>query len=159
VKRAVIDQKKFEPLYRSAKAVQASLAVGLTYAKFGELLQAFATEVSIAKDKASTAKESELVRLYREALLTLQDSNLLWKAKVAGAGYDFIPDGRIIVAPELQPTVEKYQIQTRKERMQYSKTTFDSIAEESIQLVWAKAGEQLDMASKAYYAEEMLAPK
>lgn len=158
VKRAVIDQKKFEALYRSAKTVQASLAVGLTYAKFGELLQAFATEISIAKDKASTPKEAELVGMYRDALVTLQDSSLLWKNKLSSASYDFIPAGRIFVEAELEPLIVKYQIPKRKERTSFSKG-FDSIPEASIQLVWAKAGEQLDMANKLYYAEETVAAK
>jgi hypothetical protein len=158
VKQPVIDQKKFEPLYRSAKTVQASLDVGLTYAKLGDLLQAFATEISIAKDKASTPKETELVGMYRNALLTLQDSGLLWKHKLAGAGYDWIPDGRIFVEAELLPVVEKYEIPTKHERTSFSKG-FTSIPEKSIQLVWAKAGEQLQTANKLYYAEETVAAK
>jgi len=157
VKRPVIDQKKFEPLYRSAKTTQASLSVGLTYAKFGELQQVFATEVSIGQDKASTPKEVELVGLYRDALLTLQDSGVLWKGKVSSAGYDFIPAGRIFLESEQRAVVEKYQIASKKHRG--AGGAWDSVGEEAIQVLWAKAGEQLDVANKLYYAEETVAAK
>ena len=40
----------FEPVYRAAKAVQGATQSGVTFVKFGELMQAFATEISIAKD-------------------------------------------------------------------------------------------------------------
>jgi hypothetical protein len=38
-------------VYRASKAVQGAMGPGVTYAKFGELLQGFSTEIAIAKDR------------------------------------------------------------------------------------------------------------
>ena len=98
VKHPAIDQQKVESLYRSAKAIQASLSVGLTNSRFQELRQAFATEIAIAKDKAKDDRERELVAAYAEALSTLQDSDVLWRKQIADAGSGLTSEGETIVA-------------------------------------------------------------
>ena len=45
-KTPVINQAIFEPVYRSAKSVEGAIDVGVNYAKLGELLQVFSTELS-----------------------------------------------------------------------------------------------------------------
>ena len=46
-----IDQKKYENLHRTAKAIEGATAVGVSYQKFEELLQNLSTDISIANDK------------------------------------------------------------------------------------------------------------
>jgi hypothetical protein len=154
VKRATVDQKKFEPLYRAAKTIQASQVVGVNYQKFGELLQAFATEISIARDKASSAKEEGLISKYADALLTLHDSGALWKEQIDDARYDFIPAGRIFVEASIEPIVAKYSLPRRTHKG--SGKPWQSISSDSIQLLWSKASEQIDTANKLYYGEELV---
>jgi hypothetical protein len=77
-----VDKKKLEPLYRSAKAVEASTGVGVTYAQFGALLQQFSTEVAIARDKASNDAERRVVDDYARTLPLYQDSAALWALKI-----------------------------------------------------------------------------
>lgn len=154
VKRAVVDQKKFEALYRAAKTIQASQTVGVNYRKFGELMQAFATEISIAKDKASSPKEERLISAYVDALLTLHDSGSLWKEQIDDARYEFIPAGRIFVEAPIEPIVAKYSL-PQKTHKGYGKP-WQSISSDSIQLLWSKASEQIDAANKLYYEEELV---
>lgn len=76
-----VDQQKFEPLYRAGKVISGAATVGVTKLKFGEMLGQFATEVSIAKDKATNQPEMNLVRTYTDALAVYQDSATVWDAK------------------------------------------------------------------------------
>jgi hypothetical protein len=57
----------FESLYRAAKAVEGATEPGVTYAKFGELLQTFSKELSIATDHALNDDDRELVAGYAKA--------------------------------------------------------------------------------------------
>lgn len=154
VKRAAVDQKKFEALYRAAKTIQASQTVGVNYQKFGDLMQAFATEISIAKDKASSPKEERLISAYAGALFTLHDSGALWKEQIDDARYEFIPAGRIFVEAPIKPIVAKYSL-PQKTHKGYGKP-WQSISSTSIQLLWSKASEQIDAANKLYYEEELV---
>ncbi len=147
--KPVIDQAKFEPLYRAGKTVQASLAVGLTHQRFGELQQAFATEISIGNDKAATENERALVAAYHAALMTLQESGLIWKHKLDNARYDFIPEGRVYMEAPLFPIAEKYGLAQRVHDPHGK--PWHSVSEDGIQTIWTRAGQELDYANKLYY--------
>lgn len=152
VKRPAVDQKKMDPLYRAAKSIQASQTVGVNYQKFGELMQAFATEISIAKDRASSQKEQQLVTSYAAALVTLHDSGVLRKEQIDDSRYNFIPAGRIFVEQSLAPIVAKYSL-AKKTHKGYGRP-WESISADSIQILWSKASEQIDAANKLFYEEE-----
>jgi hypothetical protein len=83
-KPPAIDEQKFGALYRAGKAMEGGVAVGITYAKFGERLQDMATELSIANEKAHTEAERELVAAYGQALSTFSRALLAWNAKIEG---------------------------------------------------------------------------
>ena len=74
-----IDQTKFETVNRAAKTIEASTQIGVAYQKFVDLLQGFATEILITKDKPLNPRERELLQLYEEALDAYNDSLKLWK--------------------------------------------------------------------------------
>lgn len=78
----VVDQAKFQDLYRSAKAIEGATSVGLNRPKFSELLQAYATEISIARDKAITKAEKDFVNLHLAALEVYQDSATVWDSTI-----------------------------------------------------------------------------
>ena len=56
-----INQQSFEGTNRAAKAIESSIAVGVNYIKFQELLQNLATEISIATDKIKSPEEKQLL--------------------------------------------------------------------------------------------------
>jgi hypothetical protein len=91
---AKIDQTKFDSIHRAAKALQGSLANGVSYLQFNQLLQTFSTEVLITQDKVSSEKEKELLAKYMEALGILKDGAALWSevnsAKEGCGGYGYI---------------------------------------------------------------------
>jgi hypothetical protein len=153
-----IDQQKFEALYRSAKTMQASLSVGLTYVKFGELKQALATEISIAADKASSEREKALVAAYADILTTLQDSAALWEKQIKDHNPELVREGELIVEGAVVPIVQKYGIPQRPR-----KRTFESIGKvvrwnvagpNAMQAAWEVAGKQMARANAMYYADE-----
>lgn len=74
-----IDQARFEPLYRSGKAVEGAMSTGVSLIQFSELLQNLATEVGIAKDKATRPDELAMVGRFNEALATLVLSRQTWQ--------------------------------------------------------------------------------
>ena len=79
---STITQATFEPVYRASKAIQGASDPDVTYAEFGELLQAFSTEIAIAKDHEMNDLDRKLIALYEEALAAYNVSANLWKTKM-----------------------------------------------------------------------------
>jgi hypothetical protein len=77
-----ITQATFEPVYRASKAIQGATNPGVTYPKFGELLQGLSTEIAIAKDHQLNEVDRKLIARYEEALATYKFSAELWKLKL-----------------------------------------------------------------------------
>ena len=80
---STITQATFEPVYRASKVIQGATGPGLTYAEFGELLQALSAEIMIAKDHPMNDLDRKLIALYEEALTTYKFSETLWKTTLA----------------------------------------------------------------------------
>lgn len=125
-------QAKFEPMYRTAKTVQASTGVGVSYQQLGELLQKFATEVSIAADRSETPDERALVAANVAAFEAYKDSHAVWNSTIQSYS---------LVMPELQPMVSKYKIPVTNGK-------FD---DDAIQVIWAVASEHVNKATALYY--------
>jgi hypothetical protein len=161
VKQAVIDQKKFETLYRASKAVEGAIGVGVTYQEFGKLLQSFSTELSIANDRPRSPEEQQLVNRYTEALNVLVDSATVWKKKIQSSSdtwkgqilYKIVsnPVGKPSTDTELTPIIEKYGLETQ------NKSTYDvrfvSISPTSTQTLWTIAGKHLNEGNRLYFEE------
>jgi len=144
-----INQKNFEKLYQSAKTIEGSVSVGINFQKFGELLQNFATEISIARDKGKSEEEKELLKIYLEVLDMYQDSHRLWNFKILLSdeyfylrGYICVGKGDAIVKKYNFPTFENSQVADYYNRYY--------IREDSIQIIWAKAQEKLEKANNLY---------
>ncbi len=145
-----IDQSKYENLHRAAKTMEASITVGVNYHKFGELLQNLSAEFSIANDKAKSDTEKELLKEYFDVLIAYQESATIWKHKIINAQRDWMPSGRIQVMNELQPIVSKYSLPTEPFK---NHRGFETISENSIQVIWGKASEHLKKATKLYLGQ------
>ena len=150
-----IDQKKFENLHHAAKAIQAATAVGVTNLKFVELLQGLATEISVAKDIAKSDLEKELLKGYSDILVTYHESATVWNHKIKSLRYNWIPSGQIFVEEELRPIIFKYTLRTEQHIMKYSKQKYDIISEDSIQVIWGKANDQIEKITKLYLGQEI----
>jgi len=154
-KRVMIDQAKFESLYRAAKAIEASITVCVTYAKFGELLQSFATEVSIAKDRGKSPEEMKLIGLYFDVLTAYNDSQTVWKAKIDDARYQEMREGQIPAdSVEVAAVAGKYGLKITERRYKYVRGRYNTIPPDSIQAVWSVASEKLKQANSYYYSED-----
>ena len=81
-REASIDPAKFELLYRAAKALEAATELGVNYQRFGELLQALQTELSVAGARSSTHAERMLVATYRQGYHHYHMSNIFWGFKL-----------------------------------------------------------------------------
>jgi len=79
-----IDQTKFDALNRAARAVRESTAIGVNLLKFREIVSTYATEVSLATDKASSPNEREFLRFHTEALEAYRASLETWGQKIRG---------------------------------------------------------------------------
>jgi hypothetical protein len=78
LRQARVDPDTFNVLYRVSKEIEGAQETGLTRGDFAKLLQRFATELSIAKDRVKTDSEKQVLQLYSEALSIWKDSDSLW---------------------------------------------------------------------------------
>jgi hypothetical protein len=69
---------KFAEVSRAAKALEAGIGVGVTNAKFHDLIQNLYTEIYVARDIASTDGEKTLLKQYGDASEVYLDSLRLW---------------------------------------------------------------------------------
>lgn len=184
---AQVDQKKFEPVYRAAKAVEASANIGMDNHKFNDLLQTFATEASIAQDRADTANEREVVAEFKRVLEIYTDSKTLWDKKIkqeqeqaTEAGYirwtwhrhhpPYSKDATDTDA-STKALVEKYDLPSfhrvqhhrspwsRKETEQIDFESDDLPADDTIKLVWERASAALAVANATYYGRPVPPPQ
>jgi hypothetical protein len=73
----------YEPVYRVATELRSAQEVGMNRRRFGELLEKLATEISLAKDKAESAKEQRVIQGYAEVLQVYKDAAAIWDVKIS----------------------------------------------------------------------------
>ena len=135
--KALITTATFEPVYRAGKTIQGATEAGVSLLKFTELMQAFATELGIAKDHELNASDRQLLAIYRESFEAYQDSRALWLAKLK-EGPVFDPG----LHPDVVEIMKTYSVAP------YPNGNWN--ADVAIQAVWKKAGERLDSATALY---------
>jgi len=145
-------------------ALHEATSVGLNIGRFSELLQGFAAEVSMAKQKAVTDGEAALARRFQRVLTVYADSATLWRDKIENARYDFL-QGQIEVgieklggshemvwSPEIRRIVDEYKLPISEGRIAYTGARFVTAPEASIQVLWAVADSRIPAATKPYLA-------
>lgn len=70
------------PLHRVAKEIAAAVETGINRADYQSLLRKFATELSLAKDAATTESQKNALTHYSSALDIWKDSGTLWDANI-----------------------------------------------------------------------------
>lgn len=154
-----VTQATFESVYRAAKTVQGATETGVTYVKFGELLQALSTEVDIAKDHRLTGPDSKLLALYQQALGHYAVSASLWKLKIdTGDSDGSVWHGEIPVSvngeavpQDMQALITAYHLPLNEGRMKYTGTRYKALPADSVQRVWKVAEATLKQATDLYY--------
>lgn len=146
-----ITQRIFEPVYRASKALQGATAPGVTYGKFGELLQNFATEIAIARDQQMNELDKKLIGLYVEVFDAYNFSSNLWKKQIER--HEDYWMGYIPVGAEVSPELAtKYGLVIESVKMKYGGQKFDGVnGDGAIQTVWHKANEINARATEMYY--------
>lgn len=148
---------KLEPVYRSAKTIQGATSVGVNFAKYGELLQASATEINVANDKLSTDEERRVANLFKAAFQAYQDAGTCWQRQLreasqeydkylygGGVGYTL---GKREPAPEIKSLVETYHLAI------HNGPGYQSVPKNSMQDIWVVADSKLGAAVDAYLAK------
>lgn len=152
-----VDRKKFENLYRAGKAIDGATSVGVSYKKFGELLQNLATEIYVASDKAKSGNAKKMIESYSGILQMYKDSHLIWKYQIETPSSCGLPSDQILVKPEMKYVIERYSLKRNKYVQKIRGWTivkdidYITISEDSIKMVWLIAKNQLKTTNKKYF--------
>lgn len=154
MKQSVAASKaKFESVHRAGIAVEAATKVGVNYAKFQDLVQSFALEVSVAQEKAETEDEQMLAKSYAGALGAYQDSLTVWallfnETNLGWKSYGVLERDEVIVYDYAEPIVLKYHLTTKPWRLErrYGRAQVLN-AHEAIHTIWYDASVKLSVAN------------
>lgn len=138
-----LDKGKFENLRGTARACAVSVASGADYEQLNKAVTQLSGEISVLKGKISSDRERQLLKKYTELLAIYQDGLLLWKYKLEGSHYNFIPRGVIYVGQDVEPVVEKYRLPTESHVYGPTQQIWKSIPEDSLQIIWDNANSQM----------------
>ncbi len=141
-----VNQAKFEGLYRAGKTIDAAVVVSVTLPRFRELVQAFATEVSIAKDKSTAPAERNLMELYADVLDVYRDSLALWDAQIAQKSESIDPGVAQLCYGDVGNIAAKYLLPC----VEYGPSGMKVLPSKSQQYLWTVAGVKLRKANAAY---------
>jgi hypothetical protein len=143
-----LDQAKFEAVHRSGRLTRENVGGGVTLLKYRELVGAYATDVSLANDHASTDLEREFVALHQAALKSFKDSLKVWGLKLAQGGNEItsnIDENSI----GLEKIADEYSIAGKSVAPTLWKYSADAI----IQAAWQRAAAKLDAADTRFRGE------
>jgi hypothetical protein len=141
----------FEPVYRAAKTVQGATQSGVSYVKFGELMQGFSTELGIAKDHELTASDKKLLALYQQVFDAYQFSKVLWEAKMKDLTDK---DAPIPVITFSSQDVAYYRLHVVKSIPVPGYPDLNYVAAESMLTVWQQAEVLLTGAAAVYLGKQ-----
>jgi hypothetical protein len=134
-----LDRGKFAEMHRAAQDLKTAIRSGARCEFPDTLLQRLDSGTTALEDKTLSKAERELLSAYTHLLAVYQDGLFLCQSRTPSAGFSFVPKGRIYVTQELDPLVEKYDLET--EQHQYGPTGkyWKSIPEDSITVIWERA--------------------
>jgi hypothetical protein len=153
--KMTVTQSVFTPVYRAAKAIEGAMGPGVTFVKFGELLQGLSTEIAIAKDQQMNEIDKRLIAKYDDLLSAYKFSAALWKKQIENSE-DYwkgnIPVGfNGAISAELHEGVRTFKLSPVEQTMRGTGLKFLGLPRSSIQVVWAAAGDISSAATEMYY--------
>jgi hypothetical protein len=138
-----LDKRRFSGVHGTARTVNHSLSTGVCYHEFSNQVLHFSHELSLLTGKKLSDREQDLLKKYKDLLAIYEDGLLLWKYKLEGARYHFIPEGVIYVGQDVEPVVEKYRFSTESHVYAPTKQVWKSIPGDSLHVIWQNADSQL----------------
>lgn len=138
-----IDKKKFAGLNAAALAVKSSIDAGDDYQQVTQKVQMLSGEIGAMKSAVATKRETRLLKAYSDLLTIYRDGLLLWKYHENFPYLSPELKGRIYVAQDVEPIVEKYRFTTEAHVYKPTGQTWKSIPADSIKIVWKNADDQL----------------
>jgi len=149
-----IDPAQFEPLHRAARATRTQTAVGVTLPAFRDLVGKYATEVSLAGDRAHSPLEQQLVGLHAGALTAYRDSLTIWEKKLE-AGKDTAITLTLWGSVGVRKIAEEYAVAGEPiQDDSYRSYSLDAI----MRAAWHRAEGKLDAADALYRGGPPKAP-
>jgi hypothetical protein len=168
VAKPKVRQEIFELVYRSATELKVGQEVGMNREKFKTLLQQFATELTIAKDKTESPEEQLICTGYSDVLAIYKDAGKVWDVKISVPSLNYNAEARmkiLVTAGNIAGMNKGYEYQNANidgiplDVFPEGKTGLDDIAARyaipikedkgwktipngSVQLLWAKAKEK-----------------
>jgi hypothetical protein len=159
VRPTAVTTATFEPVYRASKALQGATTSGVTFVRFGELMQTFSTEIGIAKDHPLNDADKKLLPLYEQAFIDYQFSAALWHLKIecmVKFQGTCEPVLWVVGMPAVNDTLklaETYDLPIT-ERTSGIGMKYKSVPESSIQTVWTHADKTLGEATTMFYGNQ-----
>ena len=154
-----IDQEKFRKIYLSAKAIDASIKAGISFARFGEKVRNLAKEISVASDLQINKKEKELLEKYDELYEIYKDSAILWQIKMKEASGEY--RGHINLEQNdstrsiLSPIIQKYPILVEnKTSSKYGKPRRYINADAAMREIWKRARHLSEQSNNIYLGKD-----
>ncbi len=153
-----IKREKFTGLYEASRAVQSSTEVGVTPNELRGLVQKMATEVAIARDRARTDSEKQLVTAYDEALSVYTDSLELWDviSSLKAQNDVGLPPGALNKAPQAKRIIEKYGLRpTHHGPIEIGvgkPLEWDAFDSQTVRTMWSFGEEKLTRANSLFLA-------
>lgn len=138
-----IDKNKFAKLNAAAIAVKASIDAGESYQQVVDKADVLSGDIAAMKDAAATKREKRLLNAYADLSAIYRDGLVLWKYREHFPHLAPELKGRIYVAQDVEPIVEKYRFPTESNVYKPTGQTWKSIPADSLNIVWKNADDQL----------------
>lgn len=146
---AHLDQQRFDGVHRAARAVRENVNTGVTLLTFRELTGTYATEVSLANDKASSVIEKQFLTLHSAALGAYRDSLTVWNEKLTQNNGPRIYANISQTSRGLERLADDYPIEVKRDG-----TLVSFEADPAMQTMWSRASAKLDAADAIYRGQE-----
>lgn len=153
ITKASLDQAKFEPVHRAGRATREACAIGVSLVRMRELAANYATEVSLASDKAGTDLEKQFVALHSGALQAYRASLTVWDEKIEQSRSGRVCSNVSQSSMMLTPVIDEYALPGEK----LSDTAFCFQPDPAIQKIWGQADGKLAIADAIYSGQTEVA--
>jgi hypothetical protein len=142
---ARIEQTKYEQLQRAGRELRENVNQGVTLMVYRELVGKYATEVSLAADKAESEMERGFVAQHQKALEAFRAVLTLWNKQLK----DNSKTVRVADGPEFKKIADDYSFMGTGTGDGF---TFE--IDTARQAIWTQAGNALDSADRTYRGQD-----
>jgi hypothetical protein len=138
-----IDKSKFADLNRTVEEIKTFVTAGKGCDLPEAVTERLDAEIAIAKTRASSISERDLVTALSRLSMICKDGHLVCRSRTLLKEFKFVPAGRIYVPQELDPVIERYGFSTQRHLYRPTAQYWRSISTDSIRTIWDVAGQQI----------------